>query len=290
MFIVDLNQVMIANLMAQIGNHTNVEIDEAMLRHMILNSLRAYHVKFHREYGEMIIAADAGNYWRRKIFPYYKANRRKAKEASELDWNAIFTVLNKVRDEVREFFPYRVVQVETAEADDVIATLVKRFRDKQKVLILSGDKDFIQLHGDTVAQFDPVHKRKIEHPDPKAYLFEHVLRGDPGDGVPNVLSEDAVFITDGVRQKPLTAKRLGAWHAFGNVGTSKFYDDLKENEVLQRNYNRNSMLIDLSNVPQDVEDRVLAVFESQGGKDRSKLMSYFMNNRLRYLMDSMNDF
>ena len=146
MIIVDLSQVMLSNLMMQLGNHTNAQIEESMVRHMVLNSLRSYKMKFSDEFGELVIACDNTNYWRKQAFPYYKANRKKNQEKSEMDWKAIFECLNKIRTELKEYFPYRVVDIESAEADDIIATLVKNADAEDKVLILSGDKDFIQLH------------------------------------------------------------------------------------------------------------------------------------------------
>jgi 5'-3' exonuclease len=279
--VIDLSQVMLSNLMMQLGNHTNAKIEENMVRHMILNSLRSYKMKFGNEYGELVIAADNYNYWRKKFFPYYKANRKKSQEKSDLDWNAIFETLNKIRQEIKEYFPYRVIEIESAEADDVIATLVREHSEKEPILILSGDKDFIQLHiWPNVKQYDPVRKRWITHNDPEQYLREHVLKGDSGDGVPNVLSEDNCFVI-GQRQKPLTAKRIEKI-----LNTDP--DNLEGN--IARNYFRNAMLIDLSNVPEEIKEKVISSYNEQAGKDRSKLMNYFINNKLRNLMENIGEF
>ena len=148
MILLDLNQVMISNLMMQIGNNRNNEIEEDLVRHMVLNSIRLYKGKFGKQYGELVICCDDKNYWRKQIFPYYKAHRKSDREKSPLDWNKIFTVLNTIRDELKESFPWRVLQIETAEADDIIGTLCHRFGkilkadDDEPILILSGDKDF----------------------------------------------------------------------------------------------------------------------------------------------------
>ena len=173
MILVDLNQVMISNMMMQIGNHQNAQVDENMLRHMILNTLRFNRQKFHREFGELLITCDDKNYWRRQSFPYYKANRRKARDSSELDWSAIFNALNKIRDELKEFFPYKVIQIDTCEADDIIGTIVhkegKELNVGEPILILSGDHDFKQLHKyANVKQYDPTRKRWISHSDPRS--------------------------------------------------------------------------------------------------------------------------
>jgi 5'-3' exonuclease len=282
MIIVDFNQVVLSNLMMSLGNHTNAQIEENMVRHMVLNALRAFKVKFGDEFGELVVACDNTNVWRKQIYPYYKANRKKSQEKSELDWKSIFECLNKIRQELKDNFPYRIIDVESAEADDVIATLVKYKHDEQNILIMSGDKDFIQLHKyDGVQQYDPVRKRKIAHDNPKRYLAEHILKGDSGDGIPNVLSPDNCFVV-GERQKPMTAKKI-AQYLTSDPSTI-------EDPIVLRNYHRNQQLIDLSFVPSYIEDKVLEQYDSQKGKDRSKLMNYFINNKLKNLMEHMSEF
>ena len=283
MIIVDLNQVMLSNLLMQLGNHTNAQIEENMVRHMILNSLRSYRTKFSSEYGELVIACDNTNYWRRKVFPYYKANRKKAQENSDMDWKAVFECMNKIRAELKEYFPYKVIDIESAEADDVIATLVfsESFNNPtEKVLILSGDKDFIQLHiYGNVKQYDPTRKKWITHSDPLSYKKEHILKGDSGDGVPNILSSDNCFVI-GERQRPLTAKKL------------EHYIKIAPNEMesnIARNYFRNEKLIDLDQVPDDIRVKVMESYYGQK-KDRSKLMNYFIANKLRNLTEHIGEF
>lgn len=281
MIIVDLNQVMISNLMMQLGSHTNAKIEENMVRHMILNSIRSYKVKFGAEFGELVIASDNTNYWRKQMFPYYKANRKKNQQNSDLDWHAIFETLNKIRQELKDFFPYRVIDIEAAEADDVIGTLVRTFSKDEPILIMSGDKDFIQLHiWPNVKQYDPVRKRWITHNNPEQYLKEQILKGDSGDGVPNVLSSDNCFVV-GERQRPLTARKM-------EKILSTPPEDM-EREVA-RNYIRNAMLIDLSNTPDTIKEKVIDSYNAQNNKDRSKLMNYFIANRLKNLTESIGEF
>ena len=253
MIILDLSQVMLSNIMMQLGNHTNAVVEENMVRHMVLNSIRSYKTKLSAEYGELVIACDNKNYWRRQLFPYYKANRKKSQAASELDWKAIFDCLNKIRQELKDNFPYRIVDVETAEADDIIGTLCMQFGDDsgmnlpsiQKILILSGDKDFQQLQRFTnVQQFDPVRKKKIVCKDPERFLLEHVIKGDTGDGIPNILSEDNCFVV-GKRQSPVTQKKLDALINAGING--------KLDHPNYRNYMRNRELIDLTMIPEKTQ-------------------------------------
>ena len=285
MIIVDLNQVMLSNLLMQLGNHTNAQLEENMVRHMILNSIRSYRQKFSDEYGELIIACDNTNYWRKQIFPYYKANRKKNIESSELDWKSLFECLNKIRAELKEYFPYRVIDVESAEADDIISTLVSKFGSElntgEKILILSGDKDFIQLHiYSNVKQYDPTRKKWVCHDDPERYLHEHILKGDAGDGVPNVLSPDNVFVV-GDRQRPLTAKKMERI-----MGT-----ELEEMDTTTaRNYSRNARLIDLSFTPDYIRQKVMEQYEAQSNRDRSKLLNYFIANKLKNLTEHLSEF
>lgn len=287
MIIIDFNQICISNLYAQIGNHTNVEIEPDLLRHMVLNMIRGLRSKFKDEYGEIIIACDDRNYWRKEIYPYYKANRKKAREASDMDWNKVFDAFNSIRSELKQFFPYRVIQVEHAEADDIIATLAYEYgiqlvtSSDEKIMILSGDKDFIQLQKfANVEQFDPVKKRNITSNDPEQYLFEHILKGDAGDGVPNVLSNDDVFVVRS-RQKPLTKKTVDKLST-----TPKSEWDA----VVARNFARNKAMIDLSCIPDNIKQQILDKYDEESGKDRSQLFKYFIKYKLKNLTEHIGDF
>ena len=283
MIIVDLSQVMISNLMMQLGNHTNTEVEEDLLRHMILNSIRSYNMKFKNEYGEMIIACDDRTFWRRNVFPYYKANRKKSREKSELNWTQIFDALHKIRDELKAFFPYRVIQVDGAEADDIIGTLAMNYGDtSEKILILSGDKDFVQLQRyNNVEQFDPVQKKFRITNDPDRFIKEHIMRGDAGDGIPNFLSTDNCLVV-GDRQKPVASKKLDAWVY---LNPEEFCDD-----NMLRGYRRNQQLVDLTYIPNDIQKNIWAEYKAQAGKDRKNLFNYFIEKKLKNLIQSINEF
>lgn len=283
MILVDMNQVMIANMMMQIGNHQNAEIDVNMLRHMILNTLRSNRKKFGDEFGELVICCDDKNYWRREIYPYYKANRKKSRDSSELDWNSIFQALNSIREELKVFFPYKVIQIDTCEADDIIGVVVHEegteLNSGEPILVLSGDKDYIQLHKyANVKQYDPVRKRWISNSNPEKYLAEHILKGDAGDGIPNVLSADNCFVM-GIRQRPVTKKRIAEWSDINNM-----------QEEVKRNYMRNKAMIDLTEVPKGMKEEILKAWHEENGKDRSQLLNYFIKNKLRNLMECITEF
>lgn len=290
MILVDLNQVMISNLMAQLGAYTNIEVEEGLLRHMVLNALRLYRNKFSAEYGELVICCDDKNYWRKSLFPYYKAHRKKAREDSDLNWPQIFTCLNAVRDELRETFPYKNIQVQAAEADDIIGTLCHEYGktllngDEEKILILSGDKDFMQLQKfANVAQYDPIRKRMLKTKDPIRYLHEHVLKGDRGDGIPNFLSNGDVFVTGG-RQKPLRQKVID------EVLSADWPEDWTGmTDTLLDNFKRNRMLVDLAYTPNDIKLNILEQFNQQPN-DRSGLFNYFVQKKLTNLMENISEF
>ena len=283
MILVDLNQVMISNLMVQIGGSKNVDLDENLFRHMILNSLRAARKKFNGSFGELVICCDDKNFWRRQRFEYYKANRKKYREQSDIDWSNVFNILNKVRDEIDTYFPYKVIRVSTAEADDIIATLVK-LNHEEATLILSGDKDFIQLHKyPKVKQYDPVHKRWIKDKDPSRYLIEHIARGDRGDGIPNYISSDSCFV-NGTRQKPLRAKYLSKLE-----GTVDQVENSFEDEEEKRGWIRNRMLIDLEYIPEDIQQQVVNKFDVPD-KGRDKMFNYFIKFKLKHLMEDISEF
>lgn len=284
MILVDMNQVMISNLMAQIGNHTNTKIEENMFRHMVLNSIRSYNVKFSPKYGKMIIACDSGNCWRKKVFPYYKANRKKKNENSELDWKIIYSHMNKIVSEIKENFPYKVLAIELAEADDIIASIVKKNAEdntNEKILILSGDKDFIQLHQqENVEQYDPVRKKWIKHENPNEFLKEHIVKGDFGDGIPNIFSPDNCLVI-GERQKTVTKQKLS------NMMNTEVGD---YDSILKKNFYRNQQLIDLTFIPQDLYERIISEYKKDGIKDRSKILNYMIKNKLSNLTEYITEF
>ena len=279
MIIVDINQIMISNLMVQINGRNAVELNENLVRHMVLNSLRAHNKKFRKEYGQMVIACDSGNVWRKQSFPNYKAGRKANREKSEHNWELIFDILAQVKSEIKTFLPYKVIELETAEADDIIAVLCRRV--KEKILILSGDKDFIQLHNERIRQYNPVLNKFVgKDENPSLYIREHILKGDRSDGIPNVLSDDNVFI-EGRRQTPLSKKKIEAWV---NEVVPTF------TEEQQKNYERNRQLIDLNCIPKELEDKINREFENIEVATRDKILGYFINKKLKTLIEVIDEF
>ena len=286
MILIDMNQIMISNLMMQLKGDA---LNENLVRHMVLTALRAFEKQYSPKYGEVVLAYDSKHYWRKEAFPYYKQNRKKDREASDLDWNAIFEVLNKIRDEIKTFFPYKVVEVYGAEADDVISALTtyqsyrnikleKEGKEPEQVLILSGDKDFIQLQKyPFVKQYNPILKKEVKHADPKAYIREHIIKGDKSDGIPNFLSDDDTFVV-GKRQKPISKKNLERWVKLDPL-------DFCTTPEAKANYMRNKKLIDLTSVPEQLATEIVTSYKTINNSEKKVPLEYFREHQLSKLIE-----
>ena len=279
MILIDYNAIAIGNVVVQ-----KIAADENLIRHMILNSIRMYRQKFHKEYGEIVVVADGTDNWRKKVFPQYKASRRKNREESSIDWNEMFRIINMVREEIAENFPYRVMHQHGCEADDVIAQIAletQEFGKYEPVMIVSADGDFKQLQVyENIKQFSPMLKKFVKEDNPRLYLAEHILKGDSGDGVPNVLSDDNVFV-DGRRQGVLSKKKREA-----------LLEDPKAlGDEVYRNYCRNKQLIDLTECPSAIKTEIIYNFESQNpAMNKSKVMTYLIKKRCKLLIESVGEF
>ena len=279
-----MNQISLASVMMHLNITKRDSVEPGMVRHMILNSLRMYRQSFFEEYGELVICYDSKHYWRRDYYPEYKASRKKTRDSSGHDWDDIFEFLNMMKEEIKDNFPYKVLEVYGAEADDIIATLCHELEfDNGKTLILSGDKDFVQLQKYTnVSQYSPITKKFVNGIDPSEYLYQHILKGDTGDGVPNVLSPDNTFV-DGLRQKPLSKKKITEW-------AGPMCEHVLPNDEVKRNYQRNKKLIDLTQSPNELFMECKKAYDDAPEGDRSKLLNYFIKNRPQELTNSIGDF
>ena len=274
--LVDFSQIVIGSYMMA-SKFSNADIDT--VRPAVLNTLRLYRTKFVSEFGELILCCDDRKTWRKEIFPNYKASRKKTRAATSIDWENLYECLNQLKEELTEWFPYKLIQVEKAEADDVIAILVELINERS--LILSSDKDFVQLHKFNIRQYSPIQKKFVEG-DPKWSLHEKIIKGDVGDGVPNIMSDDNVFVDEGRRQKPITKKKVDAWYELN--------PDMYCSSEMLRNYNRNKQLVDLGEVPESIRINITKQFESVAVGDRKRLLTYFINHRLKNLTESLSEF
>jgi len=277
MILLDYNQIALSNIIVQ-----KVD-DEALIRHMILNSIRMYNKRHRKEYGQMVICADGMNTWRKNYYPEYKASRKKSRDSSGMDWNAIFNALNLVREEIKENLPYKVMHMEGCEADDHIGVLThftQEFGNDEPVMIISSDKDFIQLQRyKNVKQWSPIQKKAVVDKNPRKYLWEHICRGDKGDGIPNVLSPDDCFTSE-LRQTPLQQKLIDTWLEDESIMPTE----------VQRNFQRNKTLIDLTQIPEVVSRTIINNFNEQKTAHKMKVLNYLIKKRCNMLIESVEEF
>ena len=279
MILIDLSQIMVASTMMSMGKD-RTEVDIKMIRHMILNSLRMYRQKYHVEYGELVLCCDGRNSWRREHFPLYKAGRKTTRDSSSKDWTQIFESLDTIKSELKEYFPYKYIEVEAAEADDVIGVLAKSWNEP--IMIISSDKDFIQLQvKENVKQYSPITKKIVNDTNPERYLKEHILRGDSSDGIPNFLSADDCIV-EKIRQAPITKKKVELW-------IDQNPEDFCNEEQL-RNYHRNMKLIDLQYTPSNIVDQIGKQYDEIPKGKRSGLLNFFIERKLNNLIENIGEF
>tara|TARA_X000001316_G_C922349_1_gene37516 strand:- start:3490 stop:4332 length:843 start_codon:yes stop_codon:yes gene_type:complete len=279
MILVDYSAIAISNVVTQ-----KLDIEEDLIRHMILNSLRLHRVKHREKFGELVLCIDGSKNWRREIYPQYKYNRKDARKESKMDWSEVFRIMNMVKEELKENFPYKVVEVDEVEADDIIGVIcedTQEFGRGEDVMIISGDKDFAQLQKySNIHQYSPITRKYIKEATPRKQLMELILKGDTADGVPNVLSGDNVFV-EGERQTPLRQKKI-----------DELINDPKAlGEEVYRNYLRNKKLIDLTETPEPLKEKIIYNYESQDKwNNKSKVFPYLVEKRCRRLLEDVKDF
>lgn len=280
MILVDFSQMLIASVMQE-SRHPDFVMNERMIKHIALNNLRANIRQFKDKYGKVVICCDSRKHWRKSVFPLYKMNRKASRDSSDVDWAQMFTALDNLKQDIDKHFPYRLVEVEGAEADDVIAVLTQQYHDDQPILILSSDKDFVQLQKyKNVTQYNPISEQYISSDDPIAFIKEHIFRGDRGDGIPNCLSPDNIFATD-ARQKSITKAKLAHWLAL---------EPANYPEEIKYGCSRNATLIDFDNIPKAIQSAILDKFDSSTSAPRMDLLSYLVANNMKKLIESVGDF
>jgi len=280
--LVDLNATIIGGVMVQLKTAKTDVVDESLIRHMVLNIIRAHVYNYKKDYGDIVLCSDSRRYWRKDIFPHYKANRKTMRDTSGLDWNEIHSIINKMKVELRENFPYKFIQVEGAEADDIIGVLAPRIAAHEKVLIISADHDFLQLQAyPNIEQYSPTVKKKLTVEYPTLALREKIIRGDSGDGIPNILSPGDVFVMGG-RQVTLSQKR------FDYLMEEK--PDAYDTEQAKIGYTRNQMLIDLTFTPEELKQEIINTYDTTVPAPRRKIIDYLIEHRLKNLMTAIDEF
>ena len=297
MILIDYSQVALAAILTFQRELKGNEVEvKNLIRHVTLSTIKSYKKKYGKEYGNVVICCDGRKYWRKEFFQHYKGMRKTNREKSDLDWGLIFDTLSEMRKDLATYFPYKVLHVDRAEADDIIAVLTKYAQENeliqqglveepQKILILSSDKDFKQLQlYPSVKQWSPMQKKYVTATKKEIieHKIEHIVKGDAGDGVPNILSKDDVFMI-GERQKPMSAKRLQEFFAEG-------YKACKTDDE-RRNWHRNATLVDFEHIPADVNDEIVSAYiNNKPTGDKMAIMQYLIDNKCRLLLDELEDF
>lgn len=276
MILIDNTQLLIASIFSQYKNINDVSED--VVRHIVVNTYRMYSSRFKDKYGELVICQDSADPWRRDFFPNYKANRKKTHDKDREQWDRVFEILSKIRQEIKENFPYKNMHIDRCEADDIIATLAINYSKTEPVLIISSDKDFQQLQRyENIKQYSPIHKNFLTCENPSHFLFEHLVRGDTSDGVPNILSDDDVFVEDNKRQKPVSAKKLKEWMSSGVPSEH------------ERNMERNKILVDLTYIPEEYQLSIMNEYSTQQNGNKNKVFNYLVQNNMKLILETIDE-
>lgn len=289
MILIDFSQICLATYFK---NQKMLESqDDDLFKHLILNSIRSYVHKYKRKYASnkssnIAIAVDASNGWRKDVFPHYKAARKKDKDSDDNDWEWIFSVINSLTEEMNSFFPYKVIKIDKAEADDVIGTLTKHAaKNDEPTLIISSDGDFKQLHKHSnVAQYSPMQKKFIEVSNAELELREKIFRGDSGDGIPNFASPDRTFV-DGMRQKPIRKKDMEVWL---NQPVEVTLDNLDDEYRI--GFERNKKLIDLEETPDWLAEQIMECYNREHEGSKNTMLTFFVERNMGELAKSLDEF
>ena len=288
MILLDFSNIIVGSIMVASKIPDEERFSEDFIRHLVLNSIRSYRKKYGSKYGELIICTDYLASWRKFSFPFYKAHRKKQRDKQDkekgMDWSALFETIARITDEIKTNFPYKVIQVPHAEGDDVIAVLAKHANNSlnEASLIVSSDKDFNQLYKyKTIRQYSPMRGKMLKGIDAEAYLKEHIIRGDKGDGIPNILSADDCIV-EGCRQKPITKKKIAKWLTLDKK-------DWADNGMAH-GWERNQELIDFEFIPPTIVNDILKQYDEQSPPNRSGLLNYFVKHRLKMLIEHIGDF
>lgn len=284
MLLIDLSGVVIGSCIEFLSREKD-GVSDGLIRHVTLSQILFYKKKF-KEYGEIVIAADGKNYWRKEVFPYYKMNRKKVRKDSTIDWESFFYHFGTVKNELRDILPYTFVEVERCEADDVIAVLTKRYSRSEKIMIVSSDKDMIQLQkkGYSVKQYSPTIKKFLTEKENDYSLIEHCIRGDASDGIPNIMSEDDVFLCDDKRQKRISKQMIA------DAAQMKNPELICPNADALDRFKRNRTLVDVDYIPDIYCNAIVNEYEVQTKRDGGNIMKYLIEHKMKNLLDKLGEF
>lgn len=282
MILIDFSQIVISNAKRVVKDMRPEDFNEDFIRHMVMESIRGYKKRYGRKYGDIVIAVDSRRCWRYEVFPEYKAVRKQNKKESDFDFELVHRVINETSAAFKEFFQYKVIYHERAEADDIIGVLTRYKHKDEKIMIISADYDFKQLHKYRgVSQYSPIQSKAVTCDAPVSFLKEHIIRGDKGDGIPNVLTHHDFFVDkkDLKRQKSIT------------VGVISDIDSMVgDDEFIKNRFAQNEQLIDLNFIPDDIKKDILELYDNPVKGSKADIMNYMLRSGLNNLVSDINDF
>lgn len=296
--LLDFSQTVIAASAANAKDIREGEPKE-LIKHIALNQILGLRMRFK---GDLIVCCDnkSTGYWRKTEYPSYKGHRiHKKKDDDFLDWGLIHETIDELKVELRDNFPYTVLDVEGAEADDIIAALCAYFdenelvkcglvEEPQDIVICSTDGDFQQLQKyRNVKQWNNVEKKFITCDNPKKFLVGHICTGDDGDNIPNICTGDwwskARADNEKTRAKGFKQARLVDFYNRGQ--------DACLNEEELRNFKRNEKLIDLDLIPPNVRMKIVNTYmDSEVKGTRMKVFQYLNKHRMQLLLANYHSF
>jgi 5'-3' exonuclease, N-terminal resolvase-like domain/T4 RNase H, C terminal len=301
MIVLDYSGIAIASILGYDSKlEGSLDENKNLVRHVILSKIRDYKRRFSKEYGnEIVIACDGGDYWRKKVFPHYKASRKKNRENSDIPWDMVYQCMDDSLDVLRNFFPYKVIKVSGAEADDVMfvmSDVVCKQRGTvvgiesevvgEKCLVISSDKDMIQLHSNTTRLYSP-YKETYATFQPgetaKSFLRKLILTGDTGDGIPNVFSPASTLV-DGIRQKAATEKKMKPILESSDLISGTDDPDVKKRIV------ENARLISFKFVPTEIVNSIIDSYNEPIEGTRMAAYEWMAANNMKLLMNDIEAF
>jgi len=287
MILIDFSGIALSGIHALAKDVSGEDFNEDFFRGTVLSSLRSHKVRF-AEYGDLVICLDKGPYWRKEVMHEYKANRKKAKEKSTIDWSEVYTWMDNIILDLQTLFPFPVLVVDSCEADDIIAVLCQKYHSRETNLIISNDQDLLQLQRyQGVKQYSPMKKSFISSNNTIKELGEKVLRGDSGDGVPSIKCDNDHFVKEEkTRAKPMKKAEVELWSSLSGLALMEALP-----KEYHKNYIRNKKLIDLSYIPQHLVDKILEDYDRPANPySCMRLLAYFSKHKLRRMAEMTEDF
>ena len=257
-------------------------------RYLILTELAILHKKYNPN--NVFICCDR-NSWRSDHFEYYKAKRKAKRNEHPEKFEELFKQASLFEEELETVFKYNILQCKGAEGDDGVGFLVHELPKEDTKIIVSMDKDMVQLLSiPNTIFFNIHHLKKCEEycENPEIALQKLIINGDSSDGIPNMKSDSDTFVNEEKRQKSCGEKTIEKMFIAG------FDEILKENVTWRKNYKRNEKLIvlDEKNIPVKVWNGLKKCFDgfTYSNCKAIELGTYFNNHDIMGLMEVVNNF